>query len=178
MDDDGSLGNEFYKKSPIKLEEVGKLLSHHRQKLVLAEGVPRDNECSMIDNGMNVNGFSEKTDTASSRNEYAETAFSKPSSTQHSITTDTIVTTIKHFADVEQPQHESSFFIESQNIQREDPDDYPHPFSTQPHPFSTERYVGHKSQQVSPHLQVYILHFTLVSVATAGYYFPYTDRKL
>ena len=24
----------------------------------------------------------------------------------------------------------------------------------------------------------YILHFTLVSVATGGYYFPYTDRKL
>ena len=40
MDDVGSLGNEYYKKSPIKFEEVGKLSSHHRQKLVLIEGAP------------------------------------------------------------------------------------------------------------------------------------------
>ena len=40
MDDVGSLGNKFYKKSPIKFEEVGKLSSHHRQKLVLIEGAP------------------------------------------------------------------------------------------------------------------------------------------
>ena len=37
MDDVGSLGNEYYKKSPIKFEDVGK---HHRQKLVLIEGAP------------------------------------------------------------------------------------------------------------------------------------------
>ena len=40
MDDVGSLGNEFYKKSPIKFEEVGKLSRHHRQKLILIEGAP------------------------------------------------------------------------------------------------------------------------------------------
>ena len=40
MDDVGSLGNEFYKKSPIKFEEVGKPSSHHRQNLVLIEGAP------------------------------------------------------------------------------------------------------------------------------------------
>ena len=40
MDDVGSLGNKFYKKSPIKFEEVGKLSSHHQQKLVLIEGAP------------------------------------------------------------------------------------------------------------------------------------------
>ena len=40
MDDVGSLGNKFYKKSPIKLEEVGKLSSHYRKKLVLIEGAP------------------------------------------------------------------------------------------------------------------------------------------
>ena len=40
MDDVGSLGNKFYKKSPIKFEEVGKLSSHHRQNLVLIEGAP------------------------------------------------------------------------------------------------------------------------------------------
>ena len=40
MDDVGSLGTECYKKSPIKFEEVGKLSSHHRQKLVLIEGAP------------------------------------------------------------------------------------------------------------------------------------------
>ena len=40
VDDVGSLGNEFYKKSPIKFEEVGKLSSHHRQNLVLIEGAP------------------------------------------------------------------------------------------------------------------------------------------
>ena len=40
MDDVGSLGNEFYKKSPIKFEDVGKRSSHHRQKLVLLEGAP------------------------------------------------------------------------------------------------------------------------------------------
>ena len=38
MDDVGSLGNEYYKKSPIKFEEVGKPSHHHRQKLVLIEG--------------------------------------------------------------------------------------------------------------------------------------------
>ena len=37
MDDVGSLGNEYYKKSPIKSEEVGK---PHRQKLILIEGAP------------------------------------------------------------------------------------------------------------------------------------------
>ena len=40
MDDVGSLGKKFYKKSPIKFEEVGKLSRHHRQKLVLIEGAP------------------------------------------------------------------------------------------------------------------------------------------
>ena len=40
MDDVGSLGNEFYKKSPIKFEEVGKPSSHLRQKVVLIEGAP------------------------------------------------------------------------------------------------------------------------------------------
>ena len=40
MDDVGSLGNEFYKKSPIKFEKVGKRSSHHRQKLILIEGAP------------------------------------------------------------------------------------------------------------------------------------------
>ena len=40
MDDVGSLGTQFYKKSPIKFEEVGKLSSHHHQKLVLIEGAP------------------------------------------------------------------------------------------------------------------------------------------
>ena len=40
MDDVGSFGNEYYKKSPIKFEEVGKHSSHHHQKLVLLEGAP------------------------------------------------------------------------------------------------------------------------------------------
>ena len=40
MDDVGSLGIEFYKKSPIKFEEVDQLLSHHRQELILIEGAP------------------------------------------------------------------------------------------------------------------------------------------
>ena len=40
MDDVGSLGTEFYEKSPIKPEEVGKPSSDHRQKLVLIEGAP------------------------------------------------------------------------------------------------------------------------------------------
>ena len=40
MDDVGSLGNEFYKKSPIRFEEVGKPSHHHRQKVVLIEGAP------------------------------------------------------------------------------------------------------------------------------------------
>ena len=40
MDDVGSFGNEFYKKSPIKFEDVGKHSSHHHQKLVLIEGAP------------------------------------------------------------------------------------------------------------------------------------------
>ena len=40
MDDVGSLGNEYYKKSPIKFEEVGKPSPHHHQKLVLIEGAP------------------------------------------------------------------------------------------------------------------------------------------
>ena len=40
MDDVGSLGNEYYKKSPIKFEEVGKPRRHHRQKLILIEGAP------------------------------------------------------------------------------------------------------------------------------------------
>ena len=40
MDDVGSLGIKIYMKSPIKFEEVGKLSSHHQQKLVLIEGAP------------------------------------------------------------------------------------------------------------------------------------------
>ena len=40
MDDVGSLGNEYYKKSPIQFEEVGKHQRHHRQKLILIEGAP------------------------------------------------------------------------------------------------------------------------------------------
>ena len=40
MDDVGSLGNEYYKKSPIKFEEVGKLSSHDAMNLVLIEGAP------------------------------------------------------------------------------------------------------------------------------------------
>ena len=40
MDDVGSLGTEFYKKSPIKFEEVGKPSRQHRQNLVLIEGAP------------------------------------------------------------------------------------------------------------------------------------------
>ena len=40
MDDVGSLGNKFYKKSPIQFEEVGKPRRHHRQKLILIEGAP------------------------------------------------------------------------------------------------------------------------------------------
>ena len=40
IDDVGSLGNEYYKKSPIKFQEVGKLSSHHQQNLVLIEGAP------------------------------------------------------------------------------------------------------------------------------------------
>ena len=40
MDDVGSLGTEYYKKSPMKFEEVGKLSSHYRQKLILIEGAP------------------------------------------------------------------------------------------------------------------------------------------
>ena len=40
MDDVGSLGTEFYKKSAIKLEEVGKPLSNCRKKLILIEGAP------------------------------------------------------------------------------------------------------------------------------------------
>ena len=40
MDDVGSLGSEYYKKTPIKFEEVGKPSSHHRQKLLLLEGAP------------------------------------------------------------------------------------------------------------------------------------------
>ena len=40
MDDVGSLGNEFYKKSPIKFEEVGKLSGHDLMNLVLIEGAP------------------------------------------------------------------------------------------------------------------------------------------
>ena len=40
MDDVGSLGTEFYKKSPIKFEEVSKLSSHHLQKLILIKGAP------------------------------------------------------------------------------------------------------------------------------------------
>ena len=40
MDDVGSLGNEFYKKSPMNFEEVGKLSSHDVTNLVLIEGAP------------------------------------------------------------------------------------------------------------------------------------------
>ena len=40
MDDVGVLGTVFYKKTPIKFEEVGKLSSHHQQNLVLIEGAP------------------------------------------------------------------------------------------------------------------------------------------
>ena len=40
MDDVGSLGNEFYKKSPMNFEEVGKLSSHDLMNLVLIEGAP------------------------------------------------------------------------------------------------------------------------------------------
>ena len=40
MDDVSSLGTEFYKKSPIKFEEVGKPSNHHQHKLVLIEGAP------------------------------------------------------------------------------------------------------------------------------------------
>ena len=40
MDDVGSLDNKFYKKSPIQFEDVGKLSSHHRQKLIVIEGAP------------------------------------------------------------------------------------------------------------------------------------------
>ena len=40
MDDVGSLGTEFFKKSPIKFEDVGKLSSHDLMNLVLIEGAP------------------------------------------------------------------------------------------------------------------------------------------
>ena len=40
MDDVGSLGIAFYKKCPIKFEEVGKLSSHHHPKMILIEGAP------------------------------------------------------------------------------------------------------------------------------------------
>ena len=40
LDDVGSLGTEFYKKSPIKVQEVGKPSHHRRQELVLIEGAP------------------------------------------------------------------------------------------------------------------------------------------
>ena len=40
MDDVGFLGNMYYKKSPIKFEEVGKRSHHHRRKLFLIEGAP------------------------------------------------------------------------------------------------------------------------------------------
>ena len=40
MDDVGSFGTEFYKKSPIKFEEVGKLLRSNLQNLILIEGAP------------------------------------------------------------------------------------------------------------------------------------------
>ena len=40
IDDVGSLGNEYYKKTLIKFEEVGKPSSHHCWKLVLIEGAP------------------------------------------------------------------------------------------------------------------------------------------
>ena len=38
MDDVGTCGTEFYKKSPIKVEEVGKLSSHQQPTLILIEG--------------------------------------------------------------------------------------------------------------------------------------------
>ena len=40
MDDVGLLGREFYKKTPIKFEEIGKLSISHKQKLILIEGAP------------------------------------------------------------------------------------------------------------------------------------------
>ena len=40
MDDVGSLGTEYYKKTPIKFEEVGKLCRHGLMNLVLIEGAP------------------------------------------------------------------------------------------------------------------------------------------
>ena len=40
MDNISFLGTEFYKKSPMNFEEVGKLLRHRRQNLVLIEGAP------------------------------------------------------------------------------------------------------------------------------------------
>ena len=40
MDDVGSLGTEYYKKTPIKFEEVGKLSRHGLMNLVLIEGAP------------------------------------------------------------------------------------------------------------------------------------------
>ena len=40
MDDVGSHGTEYYKKSPIKFEEVGKLSRHGLMNLVLIEGAP------------------------------------------------------------------------------------------------------------------------------------------
>ena len=38
MDDVGTCGTEFYKKSPIKVEEVGKLSNHQQPTLILIEG--------------------------------------------------------------------------------------------------------------------------------------------
>ena len=40
MDDVGSLGNKYYKKTPMNFEEVGKLSSHDAMNLVLIEGAP------------------------------------------------------------------------------------------------------------------------------------------
>ena len=40
MDDVGSLGTEFYKKSPIKFEEVGEPSGHCQKRLILIEGAP------------------------------------------------------------------------------------------------------------------------------------------
>ena len=40
MDDVGSLGNEYYKKTPMNFEEVGKLSSNDAMNLVLIEGAP------------------------------------------------------------------------------------------------------------------------------------------
>ena len=37
---------------------------------------------------------------------------------------------------------------------------------------------SHLISLASLQLYRYILHFTLVSVVTGGYYIPYTDRKL